>query len=117
MCEEKITIQAGLTKEILTVGQGPPVHRGNNVVVNCTGYVNDTKFWSTRDPGQQPFSFTVGVGQVIQGWDQGCLSMKVGEVARLCIAPELGYGSQGFPMWNIPPNASLVFEIEVLSAS
>ena len=45
MCEEKITIQAGLTKEILTVGQGPPVHRGNNVVVNCTGYVNDTKFW------------------------------------------------------------------------
>ena len=72
------------------------------------------KFWSTKDPGQQPFTCQYGVGQVITGWDQGCLGMSLGEVRKLKIPADEGYGAGGFPAWGIPPNGGLFFEIEVL---
>ncbi|CAI8019386.1 Peptidyl-prolyl cis-trans isomerase FKBP12 [Geodia barretti] len=95
------------------------VQRGDNVTVHCTGHLQSTmkKFWSTRDPGQRVFSFQVGMGKVIQGWDDGCLTMKVGEGARFSLSAEKAYGSSGFPAWGIPPNAPLVFDIEIVSIS
>lgn len=74
------------------------------------------KFWSTKDPGQKPFQFELGMGRVIKGWDEGVMSMSIGEIARLKCSPDYAYGSGGFPAWGIMPNSVLVFEIEVLSA-
>mmetsp|Transcript_18928 Transcript_18928/g.29583 ORF Transcript_18928/g.29583 Transcript_18928/m.29583 type:complete len:96 (-) Transcript_18928:182-469(-) len=87
------------------------------VVVHATGTVKETgkKFWSTKDPGQQPFRYQAGMKKVITGWDQGCLGMQLGEVRKLDIPADEGYGSRGFPAWGIPPNGGLVFEIEILS--
>ncbi len=73
------------------------------------------KFWSTKDAGQQPFTFKIGLGQVIKGWDEGVMTMKLGEVARIHCTPDYAYGSGGFPAWGIMPNSELIFEIEVLS--
>uniref|UniRef100_A0ACD5Z7F5 Uncharacterized protein n=1 Tax=Avena sativa TaxID=4498 RepID=A0ACD5Z7F5_AVESA len=73
------------------------------------------KFWSTKDRGQRQFTFTIGLGSVIKGWDEGVLTMQVGEVARITCTPAYGYGASGFPLWGILPNSMLVFEIEVLS--
>jgi FKBP-type peptidyl-prolyl cis-trans isomerase len=107
----------GVSKTVLRPGNGPHVKKGDQITVHCTGLLAATnaKFWSTKDPGQEPFTFKVGVGQVITGWDEGCLTMSKGEVARLTIAGHKGYGSKGFPAWGITPNAALIFEIEVLS--
>jgi len=96
---------------------GAKPQRGQSITVHCTGFVVDNnmkKFWSTKDPGQQPFTFNVGLGQVIKGWDEGFLDMQLGEVARLRMTPDYGYGSGGFPAWGIPPNATLEFEVEIL---
>lgn len=102
-------------KEVVKEGSGPAPSQGTRVTVHCTGYDDEgRKFWSTKDPGQQPFAFEVGVGQVIRGWDKGVLSMKKGEVARLTCPPGDAYGAGGFPAWGIKPNATLTFEIEVL---
>ncbi|XP_065889357.1 uncharacterized protein [Dysidea avara] len=108
---------SGVKKEIIKEGTGPQVQAGNNITVQCTGSLTNPpkKFWSTKDPGQKPFTFQVGVGQVIQGWDQGCLTMKLGEIAKLTIPGALGYGAGGFPAWGIPSNAELCFEIEIMS--
>ena len=72
-------------------------------------------FWSTKDPGQKPFTFTIGLGQVIKGWDEGVIGMELGEIARIKCTPDYGYGAGGFPAWGIMPNSELIFEIEVLS--
>lgn len=89
------------------------------MTVHATGSVKETgdKFWSTKDPGQTPFKFPAGVGRVITGWDQGVIGMKLNEVRRLEIPSSEGYGPGGFPAWKIPPNATLIFEIEVLSVA
>ncbi len=106
------------TYEIVSVGSGKTVKKGSDVKVHAIGTVeNGKKFWSTKDPGQQPFSYQAGVGRVITGWDQGCLGMKLGEKRKLRIPSEEGYGGGGFPAWGIPPGATLIFEIEVLSVS
>ncbi len=88
----------------------------SQVTVHATGTVKETgkKFWSTKDSGQQPFRYQAGVGQVITGWDQGVLGMRLGEVRLLEIPALEGYGVNGFPAWGIPPNGTLFFEIEVL---
>ena len=95
---------------------GPVVTTGDTVTVHATGVVEETdaKFWSTKDEGESPFTYQAGVGGVITGWDQGCLGMGVGEVRKLRIPAEEGYGAAGFPAWGIPPNGTLLFEIEVL---
>ncbi|XP_047082619.1 peptidyl-prolyl cis-trans isomerase FKBP12-like [Lolium rigidum] len=111
----------GFEKQILKVGAGPNPVKGQKVTVHCTGYGKDgdltKKFWSTKDPGQEPFAFNIGLGKVIKGWDEGVLSMQLGEVARLTCTPDYAYGAGGFPAWGIRPNSVLVFEIEVLSAN
>ena len=73
------------------------------------------KFWSTKDPGQQPFAYQAGVGQVITGWDQGLLGAQLGEHRRMNIPAKEGYGDGGFPAWGIPPGGTLDFTIEVLA--
>jgi len=108
-------IANGLVKEMLRPGIGMPVRQGDTVTVECTGYLHGgAKFWSTKDPGQQPFSFRAACGSVIRGWDLGVLTMTKGEGSRFSLAPDMGYGLGGFPAWGIPPNATLVFDIEVL---
>jgi FKBP-type peptidyl-prolyl cis-trans isomerase len=102
--------------EKLNSGNGAAPKRGDTVTVHYTGWLTDgTKFDSSVDRAE-PFSFVLGNGQVIQGWDQGVASMRVGDKARFTIPPELAYGQQGFP-GAIPPNATLVFEVELLAIS
>ncbi|MAP70446.1 MAG: peptidylprolyl isomerase [Candidatus Marinimicrobia bacterium] len=99
--------------EDLKVGQGTAVAQYNIVTVNYTGWLTDgTKFDSSLNPGRTPFRFTVGGGQVIKGWDEGLIGMKVGGKRKLTIPPNMGYGSQD--MGVIPSNSTLVFEIDLL---
>merc|ERR1712061_334237 len=92
---------------------GRAIEKGNTATIGATGTVEETgkKFWSTKDPGQQPFTYQAGVGKVITGWDQGCLGMKVGEKRKLTIPHQEGYGENGFPAWDIPGRAKLVFTL------
>ena len=100
--------------ETLKEGNGSETKNGDTISVHYTGILeNGTKFDSSIDRGT-PFSFTLGTGQVIQGWDLGVLGMRVGERRKLTIPSELAYGSAGVP-GAIPPNATLVFEVELLS--
>lgn len=111
----------GFVKEILKEAPAgaAQVQKGQHVTVHCTGFGKDRdlslKFWSTKDAGQKPFEFDIGSGNVIKGWDEGVLSMKVGEVAMIKCTPDYAYGAGGFPAWGIMPNSELHFEIEVLS--
>lgn len=104
---EKITI------EDLTPGEGPEVKSGDTVRIHYTGtLVNGTKFDSSYDHGSEPFETQIGVGRVIKGWDEGVVGMKVGGKRKLIIPPSLGYGAQD--MGTIPPNSTLIFELELV---
>ncbi len=103
----------GLQIDELRPGTGAEARPGNNVTVHYVGTLTDgRKFDSSRDRGQG-FSFKLGAGHVIKGWDQGVAGMKVGQLRKLTIPPELAYGTRGFPP-VIPPNSTLVFEVELL---
>jgi FKBP-type peptidyl-prolyl cis-trans isomerase FkpA len=108
-----ITTASGLQYEELTEGTGAVAKSGDQVEVHYTGWLtNGTKFDSSLDRGQ-PFAFQVGAGRVIKGWDEGVAGMKVGGKRKLTIPPDLGYGARG-AAGVIPPNAVLVFEVELL---
>ena len=105
---------ADLTIEDVTVGTGNEARAGTTVQVHYVGTLPDgSRFDSSRDRGR-PFSFLLGRGEVIQGWDQGVAGMRVGGVRRLVIPAELGYGDAGAPP-VIPPGATLHFEVELLA--
>jgi len=107
------TTPSGLTYEDTTEGTGASPRAGQTAVVHYTGYLTDgTKFDSSVDRGQ-PFSFRIEQGQVIKGWDEGVATMKVGGKRRLTIPPDLGYGASG-AAGVIPPNATLIFDVELL---
>lgn len=107
------TTSSGLIYEDVTVGSGAPATLGQTVSVHYTGWLTDgTKFDSSKDRNE-PFEFPLGAGYVIRGWDEGVQGMQVGGVRKLTIAPELGYGVRGAG-GVIPPNATLVFEVELL---
>lgn len=96
------------------VGTGAVATAGKTVTVNYTGWLTDgTQFDSSVGPGKKPFSFTLGAGQVIPGWDKGVAGMKVGGKRKLTIPSELGYGANG--QGTIPPNATLLFDVELLA--
>lgn len=107
----------------LVVGSGPEARRGSRLTVHYTGWLYDSSRPDNKGKqfdsslGSDPFTFRLGAGEVIRGWDQGFEQMKVGGKRRLVIPPDLGYGSMGTPDGLIPGNAGLVFEMELLRVS
>ena len=101
----------GMKVEVVKEGSGAAAKAGDDVTVHYVGTMNGTKFDSSIDRNT-PFTFMLGQERVIKGWDLGVVGMKVGEKRKLTIPPDLAYGSAGF--LSIPPNATLVFEIEML---
>ena len=116
---ETKTTESGLKYQIKTVGTGVKPKLGQKVTVHYTGWLEgnedtDNQFDSSHKRNQ-PFEFTLGLGQVIKGWDEGVADMKVGEKRRLIIPHQLAYGERGFP-GAIPPNSTLVFDVELLNS-
>lgn len=108
-----VTTESGLQYEDVVVGTGRQAQVGDTASVHYTGWLqNGTKFDSSVDR-KQPFSFRVGAGQVIKGWDEGVGTMKIGGKRKLVIPPALGYGARGAGN-VIPPNATLTFDVELL---
>ena len=108
----EVTTSTGLKYVDEVIGTGEKPRLGKTVVVHYTGTLTDgTKFDSSVDRGQ-PFEFRIGTGSVIRGWDEGILSMQVGGKRKLIVPPDLGYGAQAKN--KIPPNSTLIFEVELL---
>jgi len=112
-----MTTPSGLQITDTKVGEGPAPKAGSTCVMHYTGWLyqngaKGAKFDSSVDRGE-PFEFTLGMGQVIRGWDEGVATMKMGGKRTLVIPPELGYGSRGAG-GVIPPNATLIFDVELL---
>ena len=117
MADDFITMPNGIRYRDEVAGTGAEPARGRPVVVHYTGWLDEggkegAKFDSSRDRGN-PFRFTLGVGEVISGWDEGVASMRVGGRRILVLPPEHGYGSRGAGR-AIPPNATLIFDVELL---
>ena len=108
------TTASGLVIEEITIGSGAEASAGHEVTVHYTGWLtNGEKFDSSKDR-DDPFVFPLGAGRVIRGWDEGVQGMKIGGKRKLTIPPDLGYGARGAG-GVIPPNATLVFEVELLA--
>lgn len=108
-----ITTPTGLQYEDIVVGEGDSPTRGRGVTVHYIGSFEDGTLFDSSRQRNQPFTFTLGVGQVIAGWDEGVAGMKVGGRRTLVIPGSLAYGERGYP-GAIPPNATLVFDVELL---
>lgn len=109
-----MTTESGLKIEVQKAGSGKTAEAGREVTVHYTGWLVDGKeFDSSRTAGRQPLVFPLGAGRVIKGWDEGVQGMVVGEKRKLTIPPQLGYGERGAG-GVIPPNATLIFEVELL---
>lgn len=107
------TTPSGLIIEELVLGEGAAATTGQSVTVHYTGWLTDGKKFDSSKDRNDPFVFPLGAGHVIRGWDEGVEGMKVGGSRKLTIPPELGYGARGAG-GVIPPNAILVFEVELL---
>jgi len=110
------TLADGMQFGEITVGTGPAVKSGDKIQVQYTGWLqsNGLMFDTSRQPGRGPFDLTLGAGSVIKGWEEGIPGMHVGGKRRLVIPPDLAYGPSGQPP-TIPPNAVLVFDVEVVA--
>jgi len=100
--------------EDLKEGTGPTPKKGDTIIVHYTGWLTNGKKFDSSYDRKEPFIFTIGVGQVIKGWDKGVISMKVGGKRKLTIPPELAYGNRNIGNGLIPPNSTLIFEVELL---
>jgi FKBP-type peptidyl-prolyl cis-trans isomerase len=109
----EITTDSGLKYVDLVVGTGREAAAGDQATVHYTGWLTDGKKFDSSVDRREPFSFPLGSGRVIRGWDEGVVGMKVGGKRKLTIPPQLGYGSRGAG-GVIPPNATLVFDVELL---
>ncbi|MGI4814549.1 MAG: FKBP-type peptidyl-prolyl cis-trans isomerase [Janthinobacterium lividum] len=107
------TTESGLQYDDVKEGAGAIAQAGQSVTVHYTGWLTDGRKFDSSKDRQSPFEFSLGAGMVIRGWDEGVQGMKVGGVRKLTIPPELGYGARGAG-GVIPPNATLVFEVELL---
>ena len=106
------TTEPGVLSQDLVVGSGETAAVGDSVTVHYVGVLENGKVFDSSVDRGQPFTFTLGAGQVIKGWDTGVVGMQVGGKRRLTISPEFGYGAQG--IGPIPPNATLIFEVQLL---
>lgn len=104
--------QTGVKTEDVVVGDGPVAEKGDTLTVHYVGTLPDGKVFDSSRDRNTPFNFTLGIGQVIRGWDEGFAGMKVGGRRVLIVAPDYGYGEQG--VGTIPPNSTLIFEVELL---
>ena len=110
---DEVSTASGLKYTDSVVGEGEFPQKGSKVTVHYSGYLTDGKKFDSSVDRNQPFQFVLGVGQVIKGWDEGVATMKVGGKRKLVIPPQLGYGARGAGN-VIPPNAELVFDVELL---
>ena len=109
-----ITTASGLIIEDITVGSGTEASAGQDVTVHYTGWLTSSEKFDSSKDRNDPFVFPLGGGRVIRGWDEGVQGMKIGGKRKLTIPPDLGYGAHGAG-GVIPPNATLVFEVELLA--
>ncbi len=117
LADDSITMDnentSGLKIEVLQEGSGAEAKNGDHISVDYTGMLTDGKVFDTS-VGRAPFTLTLGAGQVIKGWEQGLLGMKIGEKRKLTIPSDLAYGKSGYP-GAIPPDATLIFDVELKS--
>lgn len=109
----EIETKSGLKYIDMVLGDGESPTQGGSVTVHYTGYLKDGKKFDSSVDRNQPFKFVIGVGRVIKGWDEGVATMKVGGKRKLTIPADLGYGTRGAGS-VIPPNAELIFDVELL---
>lgn len=113
MGDQTVTTESGLKYVDMVVGTGRQPEVGDTASVHYTGWLADGKKFDSSVDRKEPFSFRVGAGQVIKGWDEGVMGMKIGGKRKLTIPPQLGYGARGAG-GVIPPNATLTFDVELL---
>jgi FKBP-type peptidyl-prolyl cis-trans isomerase len=113
---EGVKTDSGLQYWDIKIGTGEEAKSGDKVKVHYTGWFTSEKKFDSSVDAQQPYSFTLGQGNVIKGWDEGVAGMKVGGKRQMRIPPELAYGEQGFKN-IIPPNATLIFDVQLLAVT
>jgi peptidylprolyl isomerase len=112
--EEYITTESGLKYRDIIEGIGRTPLKGQKLIVHYTGYLENGKKFDSSYDRDEPFEFVLGTGKVIKGWEEGLATMKAGGKRKLIVPPQLAYGSKGIKN-SIPPDATLIFEIELLS--